>query len=135
MSTIETLLNAAATKSGSDYKTAKMLGLTPQLICDWRAGRKNAQPEDHALVAALAGFDAEEAMVRAMLAKHANTPKGERLLSVLGNVLRRTGAAATLLLFASVGSGTTRPIYEALATMCRGTTRWRQSGHCQIITT
>lgn len=85
------LLDAAAKVTGSDYKTAKLLGRTSQELSDWRHGRRNPQPEDHALVAAIADLDAEEALVRAVLAKHADTPKGERLLSVLGNVLRRWG--------------------------------------------
>jgi hypothetical protein len=53
-------------------------------------------------VAALAGLDAEEALVRAVIVKHADKPKGEKLLSVLGNVLRRTGEAVTLGFFVSV---------------------------------
>ena len=118
MSTINSLLDAAKAKTGSDYRTAKLLGLTSQAISDWRHGQKNAQPEDHALVAAVAGLDAEEALVRAVLEKHANKPKGERLLSALGNALRRTGEAVTLLLFANVVWDTTRPACEALATMC-----------------
>lgn len=108
MSTIESLLDAAKAKTGSDNKTAALLGVPFQQISDWRGARKNPQPEDHALVAALAGLDAEEALVRAVLEKHANKPKGERLLSVLGNVLHRTGAAAISLSSASVASATSR---------------------------
>lgn len=104
LDTVNALLDAAKLKTGSDYKTAKLLGRTSQEISNWRHGHKNPQPEDHALVAGLAGLDPEEALIRAMLEKHANTRKGEQLLSLLGNVLRRTGAAVTLLLFASVGS-------------------------------
>lgn len=105
--TINALLDAAKRVHGSDYKVAKLLNRSTAEVSDWRAGRRNPQPEDHALVAGLAGLDAEEALIRAMLEKHANTWKGEQLLSLLGNVLRRTGAAVTLLLFASVGSVTT----------------------------
>lgn len=121
MSTITALLDAAAKKTGSDYQTAKLLGKGRQEVSNWRHGLRNPQPEDHALVAALAGLDAEEALIRATLEKHANTPKGERLLSVLGNGLRRIGEGATLLLFASVGLGMTPGSAEAahrLATMC-----------------
>jgi len=110
---VNALLDAAAKKTGSDYKTAELLGRPRQEISNWRHGHKNPQPEDHALIAALAGLDPEEALVRAVLAKHADTPKGERLLSVLGNVLHRTGAAVTLLLLASVGSATSPKSAEA----------------------
>ena len=118
MSTINALLDAAEKKTGSDYQTAKLLGKPRQEISNWRHGVRSAQPEDHALVAALAGLDPEEALVRAVLEKHANTSKGERLLSVLGNVLHRTGAAATLLLCVSVVSGMTLAASDAMATMC-----------------
>ena len=103
MSTIVSLLDAAKQKTGSDYKTAKLIGATPQRISDWRSGREKGQPqpEDFALVAAAAGLDAEEALVRAVIEKHANKAKGEKLLSVLGNALRRTGEAVTLLLLGS----------------------------------
>lgn len=128
-STLTALLDRAKEKTGSDYKTAKLLGITPQQVSDMRHGRLNAQPEDHALIAAVAGLDAEEALVRAVLEKHANKPKGERLLSALGNVLRRTGEAVTLLLFASVGLATSPGTAEAalagLSTMCNGQKRRR----------
>lgn len=123
MSTINALLDAAEKKTGSDYQTAKLLGKPRQEISNWRHGVRSAQPEDRALVAALAGLDPEEALVRAVLEKHANTSKGERLLSVLGNVLHRTGAAATLLLCVSVVSGMTLAASDAMATMCRSKKR------------
>lgn len=115
MSTIVSLLDAAREKTGSDYKTAKLLGITPQQISDWRHEREKGrpQPEDYALIAAVAGLDAEEALIRAVLAKHANKPKGERLLSALGNVLHRTGVAASWLFLASVGLATTSGQSEA----------------------
>lgn len=103
MSTIEELLNAAKKHTGSDYKTAKLLGITPARLGDWRAGRQNAQPEDHALVAQIAGHDPELALIRAVLEKHADTAKGERLLSALGKAWRRTGAVATSHAFAIAG--------------------------------
>lgn len=122
MSTIVALLDAAARTTGSDYKTAQLVGKTRQQISDMRHGRLTAQPEDHALIAAAAGLDPEEALVRATLEKHANTAKGERLLSVLGNVLRRTGGMATLLSFGSAGLAMTLAIaaspFHTLSTMC-----------------
>lgn len=113
LTVINALLDAAKDKHGSDYKVAKLLGRQTQEISDMRYGRLTAQPEDHALIASLAGLDAEEALVRAVIAKHAGKPKGERLLSVLGNVLRRTGVAASWLFLASVALGTTSGQSEA----------------------
>ena len=100
--TVTQLLDAAADATGSDYKTAQAMGVTRMMLSDWRTGRRNPQPEDHALLAMLAGKDPEEALVRAVLEKHRDTAKGERLLSALGKGLRRIGEGATLLFFASV---------------------------------
>lgn len=119
MSAISALLDKAKERTGSDLKTAELLGIPHQHVSNWRHGHKNPQPEDHALVASLAGLDPEEALIRAVLEKHANKPKGERLLSVLGNVLLRTGAVATSLSFASAVLVTTLAPRDALATMCR----------------
>jgi len=120
VSTIIDLLDAAREKTGSDYKTAKALGVTPQRLSDWRHGRQAAQPEDHALLAALAGNNPTEALVRATLAKHADTPKGERLLSALGKLLHPTGAAVTLLGFGSAVLTWTDTLLQAVSqsTMC-----------------
>lgn len=154
LTVINALLDAAKEKHGSDYKVAKLLGRQTQEISDMRHGRLTAQPEDHALIASLGGLDAEEALVRAVIAKHAGKPKGERLLSVLGNVLRRTGEAVTLGFFGSAVLATNPRNAEAaanlmhqttsadgwnlltaLATMCRRVDQWRQSGDCQMATT
>jgi|GEM_PF-6852515 len=117
MSNIGELLDAAKEKTGSDYKTAKLLGITPQKVCDWRSDRPKgrAQPEDHALVAELAGLDPEDALVRAIIEKHADTPKGERLLSALGKGWRQTGAVAMSLIFGSVASF---DLVDRISTMC-----------------
>lgn len=100
---LRALLDAASKKAGSDYKVAQLLGVPRQHVSDWRAERRTCTPEDQALLAALAGMDPEETLVRAVLEKHANTAKGERLLSALGNASRRIGEKVTSAFFASVG--------------------------------
>ncbi|RYE81479.1 MAG: hypothetical protein EOO80_01015 [Oxalobacteraceae bacterium] len=124
--TVNELLDAAKKVTGSDYKTAKALGVPTTYISNWRhgTGGRNAQPEDLALIAGIAGLDAEEVLVRAILDKHANTTKGEKLLSVLGNVLRRTGEAVTLGFFASVGWASSHGAMETAASV------WRQCALC-----
>lgn len=143
LTVINALLDAAKAKHGSDYKVAKLLKRSTAEVSDMRHGRLNAQPEDHALIAALGGLDPEEALIRAILAKHANKPKGEQLLSVLGNALHRTGVAASTLLLASAGLVMTPGTSDArsiparlqhgVATMCSALKRWRQFGECQAI--
>ena len=100
---ITDLLDAAKKVTGSDYKTAQLIGATRQMVSNWRNSEKPCPPEQQALIAYVAGLDAEEVLVRAVLARHANTPMGERLLSALGNASRRIGEKVTSAFFASVG--------------------------------
>lgn len=86
------LLDKAKEVTGSDYATAKRLGITPQVIYDWRALRKNPQPEDATLIAAVAGLDPVAELARTMVQKHQGTPKGEKLMQALGKSLLATGA-------------------------------------------
>lgn len=101
MSTINELLDAAKATTGSDYKTAQVLGITRQRLYAWRKGDQNPQPEDHALVAQIAGRDPMAAMARAVLEKHGDSPKGERLRSALGKSLQAIGGLVITLGFAS----------------------------------
>jgi hypothetical protein len=95
------LIEAAAAIAGSEYRLAKNLGVSPQVVSDWKHGRRTCTPEDWALLAYAAGLDPEEALIRAVVAKHADTPKGERLLTALGKGLQVTGAVASLAMCGS----------------------------------
>ena len=99
---LQTLIERAAKVQGSEYKLAKALGITPQRLSDWKHQRRTCTPEDWTLLAAAAQLDPEEALIRAVIAKHANTPKGERLLTALGKGLHQIGEKATFGIFASV---------------------------------
>lgn len=90
---INTLIDKAAERAGSDYKLAAMLGMQRQAISNMRHGRKTATPEDQALFASVAGLDAMEVLARAMVWKHEGTPKGDKLMRALGKGLLATGAA------------------------------------------
>ncbi|MBB4225601.1 hypothetical protein [Variovorax guangxiensis] len=87
------LIDKAKEISGSDYKLAKLTGHTPQQISDWRHGRKPCPPEDQALIAGVAGLNAEQVALRALVEKHEGTAKGDRLMKVLGKALLATGGA------------------------------------------
>ena len=95
------LINAASARAGSDYKLAQTLGVDRQKVSGWRNGHAKCGVEYRALMADLAGYNVDEVIHDALLEKHANTPLGERLLSVLGNV--GVGAGAIMSTFALVG--------------------------------
>lgn len=90
---VVSLIDKACEKTGSDYKTAKSLGVQRQVVSDWRAGRRNPQPEDLAMLASIAGMDPAAWLVRGVLEKHAGTQKGERLAIALGKASVAIGAA------------------------------------------
>lgn len=90
---LDELINRASRKAGSDAALAREIEVGRSLISDWRAGRKPCSPEDQALMAALAGLEAEAWGARAMIAKHAGTTKGAKLEAALKKAFVATGAA------------------------------------------
>ena len=87
------LLDKSKDKTGSDYATAKAIGVPRQHLSNWRNGSRECSPEDVAQLAAVAGLEADKWLIRAVLAKHEGTAKGDRLIKALGKVLAATGAA------------------------------------------
>lgn len=87
------LFDLARDKVGSDYKLAQLLGLSRHRISNWRTGQQSMSPEDVAIVANIAGLDGVSWAMRAMVAKHEGTAKGDRLMKAVGKALLATGAA------------------------------------------
>ncbi|MDO8713143.1 MAG: helix-turn-helix transcriptional regulator [Polynucleobacter sp.] len=87
------LLDKAKAITGSDYATAKAIGVARQHLSNWRNGSRECSPEDVAQLAEVAGLEAEKWFIRATLKKHEGTPKGDRLYKALGKSLLLTGVA------------------------------------------
>lgn len=90
---VQTLIDNAAKVCGSDGKLATSMGVSRTLVSDWRHGRKRCAPEDVAIIASIAGLDANAWAMRAMVWRWEGTPKGDRLMRALGKGLLATGAA------------------------------------------
>ena len=90
---INEMIDKATAIAGSDGKLGSLIGQPRTVISDWRHGRKKCPPEDIALMAGVAGLDAEAWLIRATIERHKGTAKGDRLLKVLGKGLLATGAA------------------------------------------
>ena len=88
-----TLIAKASGLVGSEYKLARALGIDPQTVSAWKAGRRTCTPPDRARLAAMANEDAVQELVRATLKTTEGTLRGEQLQTVLGKWLRQTGAA------------------------------------------
>lgn len=95
------LIDKAAENAGSYNKLAIALGVPRQQVSNWRSGIKTCSPADWTLLAAAAGLDPEEALIRATLEKHAGSPKGDLLMKALGKGLHRIGALASIVTFAA----------------------------------
>lgn len=86
------LMDKAKSIAGSDYALAKQLGVSRMKVSNWRHGHQPCPVEDQALIAALAGLDPAEFLVRAVVLKHQGTAKGDRLMKVLGKSSIAIGA-------------------------------------------
>jgi len=95
------LIDRASEAAGSDYKLAKTMEVLPQTVSNWRHGRKACPAADVALMAHIAGLDASDWLIRAVIEKHAGTPKGDKLFEALGKGSRATG---DLALYGVVGA-------------------------------
>lgn len=85
---LNVLIEQAAAIAGSEYKVAKALGVTPQQVCDWKAGRRTCSPEDRALLAEVAGVDPIAEIAEALAERWQGKPKGERLRELFARRLQ-----------------------------------------------
>lgn len=85
---LNVLIEQAAAIAGSEYKVAKALGVTPQQVCDWKAGRRTCSPEDRALLAEVAGVDPIAEIAEALAERWEGKPKGERLRELFARRLQ-----------------------------------------------
>lgn len=79
---ISELIAGASQVLGSDNAIAVRLGVPRQLVSMWKSGARDCPPEDQARIAAILGADPREALVSAVLERHAGTPKGEALAAL-----------------------------------------------------
>jgi len=85
------LLDEAKVKTGSDYKTAAALSVTPQRVSDWRKGRQPVPVADVVLLAQLAGLEPEAWAARAIVEEYEGA-KRESLQKALKKSLAVIGA-------------------------------------------
>lgn len=93
MSNVAELIERAASRTGSEYKLAKALGVPQQRVSNWKHGRESCSPADRARLAGFAGEDAVQELVRATLEKHPDGTRGRQLAALLGKLSHQTGGA------------------------------------------
>jgi transcriptional regulator with XRE-family HTH domain len=90
---LDQLIDRASKEAGSDYALSKRIGVGRQTVSDWRHGRRPCPAADVALMAHIAGLDADAWASRALIAQYEGTEKGEALKKALKKALAATGAA------------------------------------------
>lgn len=119
VTSVNTLIVRAGEKAGSEYKLAKILGEPTSVVNDWKHGRRPCVAADRARIAAVAGEDAVQELVRATLEKYEGTRKGEQLYKVLGKSLHQTGGATVTVLLGLTSLICSSEGWKLLYTMCR----------------
>lgn len=97
----QTLIDSAVKKCSSDADLARRLGVSKGLLSMVRSGKAPMSPEMAALLADIAGEDARQAVVDAVIERAEGSPRGLVLREILGKA-RATGAAAMLAFSYSV---------------------------------
>ena len=106
---LDELINRASKAAGSDSELARQLEVSRGFVSDWRHGKKKCPAADVALMAGIAGLDADAWVARAVISQYEGTAKGAKLEAVLKKALLVTGAA---LASSSVHAG---PVISAMA--------------------
>lgn len=104
---VQELIDKAANRVGSRNKLAKELGVQSSQVYDWYDGRKPCSPADRARIAAFAGEDAVQELVRATLETARGEVRRKQLEQVLGKLSRAIGVVAVIasLVLASLSFG------------------------------
>ena len=88
MSQLNLLIEKAASIAGSEYKLAQMLGMQQPTITAWKTGKRPCSAPDRAALADVAGENAAEAAVEAVIEGiNLDTPKGQRAKEALMRAL------------------------------------------------
>lgn len=83
MNTVETLIDKAATRAGSVYAVSKATGVPESTLSKIKSGKLGMSPAVAVLVAEVAGEDAREASLRAIVESEKDESKRERLSKLL----------------------------------------------------
>lgn len=87
MQEFKTLIDRAAKICGSDSALARRIGIAQPSLAQMRAGRRTITPETAAEMAAIAGEDAREAAIAALLERSKGTRREGVLREILGKGL------------------------------------------------
>lgn len=103
MQYVKPLIDKASEVCGSDSKLAERMGVHRVVIAEMRSGKRSISPATAAELADIAGEDAREAAIAAILEGAKGTRREGVLRDILGKALA-AGVAAMLVISYSEGS-------------------------------
>lgn len=108
------LIDKATKTCGSDAEVARRLGIYPADVSNLRAGKRKLSPEIAAELAELAGEDARQAVIEAVIERNEGTRRGGLLREILGKGLAAGVAGMLLISYSGSVSATSRAANESV---------------------
>ena len=113
MQQVQPLIDKAAKVCGSDSKLAERMGVHRVVISEMRAGKRTISPATAAELADIAGDDAREAAISAILESARGTRRESVLRAILGKGLAAGVAAMLVISYSDDLNSTTEKIAKA----------------------
>lgn len=104
------LIDKASKMCGSDKALAERMGIYPADVSHLRAGKRPLSPELAAELADIAGEDAREAAIHAIIERNAAGRKGHLLREILGKAVAAGVAAMLVFSYSGDSMSATKPI-------------------------
>ena len=110
MQSVAALIDKAIEMCGSASELARRMGIDRAEITKLRQGKRPMSPELAAEIADLAGEDARQAVIDAIIARNAEGRKGQLLREILGKALAAGVAAMLVFSYNKDSISATEPI-------------------------
>lgn len=113
----QTLIDKAVEMCGSQAELARRMGVYPTDITKLKSGDRPLSPEIAAELADIAGEDARNAAIEAIIERNAANRKGHMLKEILGKALAAGVAAMCLFSYSEDSVSATKTIAKPLDTL------------------
>lgn len=110
MQAAQTLIDKAVETCGSAAELARRMGIDRAEITRLRQGKRPLSPELAAEIADLAGEDARQAVIDAIIERNSDSRKGALLREILGKAQAAGGAAMCHISYSNASISATDPI-------------------------
>ena len=112
MQSVKALIDKASTVCGSDSKLAERMGVHRVVIAEMKAGKRAISPATAAELADIAGEDARQACIDAVIESAKGTRREGALREILGKALAAGVAGMLVFSYSDVSISATKTIAE-----------------------